>query len=141
MVSGALIQPANSVCEAAQDFASWHFMVRRRELLLPWVRGSSKFPHLLMPPCTQRRAEGIWDRDRCRPFPRMILWVGGKAENRAPLSRQTPNPTASQLLCDTLFVWALCFLCQEHRTKHSFTKAFNVKKKPQDLWSESWAEV
>lgn len=41
------------------------------KLLLPQVGGSNKFPHLLKSPLTQRRAEGVQDRERCWALPRV----------------------------------------------------------------------
>lgn len=63
------------------------------------------------------------------PYPQVTRWLGGSAQNRAPLSPQPPNRTAPQLLCDTAFVWAPCFLCRGSRIKHNLAKSFNTKKK------------
>lgn len=68
-------------------------------------------------------------RDRVEPCPQVTRWLGGSAQNRAPLSPQPPNRTAPQLLCDTPFVWAPCFLCRGGRIKHNLAKSFNTKKK------------
>lgn len=63
----------------------------------------------------------------CLPQGHRTLWVMAnlKIEPFCPDNHQT---TWLHNCSVTLFVWVLCFLCQQHRVKHSFTKSFNIKK-------------